>query len=129
MLRNYIDSVIKQTISSLSDIYSPELLEVHQEHIINPKDLDKYMRYNYRERREILSQNILQYLYRKLEIKDIKTDAFKHALISGEEVVYIGTSGDEPHIEVINPLGFFYHKSGEKQSGYKKLCMLDTLLL
>jgi hypothetical protein len=121
MLRNYIDSVIKQTISSLSDIYSPELLEVHQEHIINPKDLDKYMRYSYRERREILAQNILQYLYRKMDIKDIKTDAFKHALISGEEVVYVGTNGDEPHIEVINPLGFFYHKSGETKWIQKSL--------
>lgn len=121
MLRNYIDSVIKQTISSLSEIYSPELLEVHQDHIIHPKDMDKYMRYSYRERREVLSQSILQYLMRKLEIRDIKTDAFKHALISGEEVVYVGTNGDEPHIEVINPLGFFYHKSGETKWIQKSL--------
>jgi hypothetical protein len=113
MIRNFVYAKMQETLKSINTLYTPDLLEQIGEEILTPEEIQKYVKYNYRERREILSENILNYLIKRLHIKDKKNDAFKHGLISGEEVVYIGTNNGEPHIEVINPLGVFYHKSPE----------------
>lgn len=113
MIRNYVYAKMQETLQSINTLYSPELLDELGEEILTPEQIKQYVKYNYRERREILSENILNYLLKRLHIKDKKNDAFKHGLISGEEVVYIGTNNGEPYLEVINPLGVFYHKSPE----------------
>jgi hypothetical protein len=113
LYRNYIYSQLQETVKSIGAAYVPELVDTMTEHILPPEDIEKYMKYSYRERREILAENILNYLTRKLSLKDKKNDAFKHALIAGEEIIYVGTNNGEPHLEVINPLGVFYHKSPE----------------
>lgn len=71
------------------------------------------MRTTYLDARERLSSQILRYLLRSLDLKDLMNDGFKHACISGEEIVYITTHNNEPSIELVNPLGFFHHKSPE----------------
>jgi hypothetical protein len=121
LIRNFIESSIKNTIASISDMYSKEFLETSSDSIVDPAQIQKYMRYDYRERREILAQQVLNYLTRKLDLKDLKTDAFKHALISGDEILYVGELNGEPNIQVVNPLGFFYHKSGEEKWIQKSL--------
>lgn len=115
MIKNYIYSTIQKTLQSIKGAYVPELVEDMSQQIMPPDEVQKYMQYTYRDRRETLSDRILQYLYRSLSIRDKKSDAFKHALISGEEIVYVGVENKEPILEVINPLGFFYHKSGENK--------------
>lgn len=113
MLRNYIYSQLQATIKSVSELYSPDLLEGISEDILPPEETQKFMKYSYRERREILGEKTLQYLQKQLDIKDIKNDAFKHGLISGEEIVYVGVSNGDPFIAPVNSLGAFYHKSAE----------------
>lgn len=113
MIRNFIFSKLQETLSQIEGAYVPELVEQMSAEIMPPEQINTYMKMNYRDRRESLSERILQYLHRKLSIKEKKSDGFKHGLIAGEEIVYVGTSNGEPILEVINPLGFFYHKSGE----------------
>lgn len=115
MTRNYIYSVIQKNIQAAQGAYIPELVDQMSQEILPPDQINKYMKHTYRDRREALSDRILQYLYRSLAIKEKKSDAFKHALISGEEIVYVGAENGNPILEVINPLGFFYHKSGENK--------------
>ena len=67
----------------------------------------------FQDSREIASNKILNYLSRTLSVKDKKNDAFKHGLISGEEIVYVGESNGLPIVDIVNPLSFFYHKSPE----------------
>lgn len=113
MLRNYIYSQLQETIKSVSEMYAPDLLEQVTGEILPPEETQKFMKYSYRERREILGEKTLQYLQKSLDIKDLKNDAFKHGLISGEEIVYVGVSNGEPYIAPVNSLGAFYHKSAE----------------
>lgn len=115
MVRNYIYDSLQKTIQSIQGSFVPQLVEQMTAEIMPPDQVDKYMRFSYRDRRETLSDRLLQYLYRYLSIRDKKSDAFKHALISGEEIVYVGVENDNPVLEVVNPLGFFFHKSGENK--------------
>jgi hypothetical protein len=121
MFRNYIYSQLQNTLKSLETMYPPDLLEDISGDIMPPEDVSKYMKYDYRERREILGEKILQYLQKKLDIKDVKNDGFKHGLISGEEIIYVGVNNGEPFLSPVNSLGAFYHKSGEQKWIQKSL--------
>lgn len=111
MLRNYIYSVIQQTLEEFQ--LSPEEPLFDPSTLIDPSELDSYMSTSYLSSKEILASKLLQYLTRSLSLKDLKNDAFKHGLISGEEIIYVGKFNNEPHVEVLNSLGVFYHKSPE----------------
>lgn len=115
MLRNYIYSQLQSAIQATETMYPPDLLEDISTDIMPPEEIAKYMKYNFRERREILGEKLLQYLQKKLDIKDLKNDGFKHGLISGEEIVYVGIENGEPVLYPVNSLGAFYHKSGEQK--------------
>jgi len=135
MYRNYVYSKLQETLQSINALYVPQLVEDMSQEILPPEDVQKYIKYNYRERREILSENILNYLTKKLHIKDKKSDGFKHGLIAGEEIVYVGTTNGEPSIEIINPLGIFYHKSPETKwiqdslyAGYRTYMTIGEVL-
>lgn len=128
MLREYIYSQIQNTISS---IYSQEEAQT----AMNPDEINKFMKYNYLEAREVTASKILEYLWKKLNIDLIKNESFKHGLISGYEFIYVGRQNDEPHIEVLNPLGVFYHKSPEVMyiqdgmyAGYKTYMTVADIL-
>lgn len=135
MYRNYIYAKLQETLQSINALYVPQLVEDMSQEILPPEDVQKYIKYNYREKREILSENILNYLIKKLHLKDKKSDAFKHGLIAGEEIVYVGTNNGDPYLEVINPLGVFYHKSPETKwiqdslyAGYRTYMTIGEVL-
>lgn len=113
MLRKYVLSQLQPIIQQIQPMFAPDELQGEMDKILPPEEIDKYMKYNYREAREILATKILDYLKKSLSIADIKNDAFKHGLISGEELAYVGIRQDNPFLEVLNPLGCFYHKSPE----------------
>lgn len=110
LLREYLNQQIQSVIASISEAY-PQGQEPQQ--VMDPATIDRYMKTSYLESREILASKILNYLLKQQSIQDKKNDAFKHALISGEEFVYVGVDQKEPYVEVLNPLGVFYHKSAE----------------
>lgn len=113
LLRKFVYSKIQETIKSISNMYAPELLQEETEKLMDPQEVDRYMSTKYLEAREIMASKILQYFIKHAKIQDKKNDAFKHALISGDEIIWVGEVNNEPVVDVINPLGFFCHKSSE----------------
>jgi hypothetical protein len=114
LIRQYIEAQVERTIQSLSSLYEdPERLEEMTANVLDPRQIDLYFKTTYLDAKERLSSQILRYLIRSHDIQDKKNDAFKHACISGKEVVYVSTFHSEPVLEIVNPLGFFHHKSPE----------------
>ena len=113
LYRNYVYSQLQESIQRISGMYSPQLLEEINTPIIDPKDVKKYMAHTYQDAREILASKILNYLIIADDVVDKKNDAFKHALIAGEEVLYVESEVDNPTVKIVNPLNFFYHASPE----------------
>jgi len=76
------------------------------------KELDKYMRYTYRDVRELTANRILKYLEyeQKLLIKFNK--GFEDLLIAGEEIYRVDIIGDNPVVERVNPLHLFTLRNG-----------------
>jgi hypothetical protein len=111
LFRNYVHAKIQEVLTSLN--INPEESLFDEASLVDPQDVDKYMSTHFLDAKEILGSKILLYLDRKLSLKDMKNDAFKHGLISGEELVYVGKRNGEPYVEVLNPLGVFFHKSPE----------------
>jgi hypothetical protein len=113
LLHQFVMSEMQTTIQQVIPNFDPELVQNTSERIMNPEEINRYMKLNYSEAREIKANKLLNYLNRYLLIPEYKNDSYKHGLISGVEVAYIGVHNNEPSVEVINPLGFFYHKSPE----------------
>lgn len=115
LLRQFIMAEIQKVIMPLlpNPEEDPEGYQQKFQDLIPPEQLEQHMSTEYMEAREHLANQILQYLMRKESIIEKKNDAFKHGLISGEEFVWVGVRNGEPTIDVLNPLGVFYHKSPE----------------
>ena len=112
LLHAYISSQVQQLITEVSNQQiKPELVQQEVDKIMPPKEIAKYMATTYLDSKEILASKLLTYFTKKLALPEIKNDAFKHGLLSGDEIVWVGLEGDSPTVQVINPLGFFYHKS------------------
>lgn len=106
---NHRDNLLREYVmAQIKSIFSEEEIKV-----MDPLEIQKYMNTTYLDAREILTNKLLKYYERALDIPDRKNDSFKHNLISGYEFVYVGSHNNEPVLENINPLGFFYHKSPE----------------
>lgn len=98
-----------------------EQLQAEADKILSPEQIEKYMTTSWRDGVEIMMDQLLQWFNKKLRIRKMKNDGFKHALISGEEFAWVGIVNGEPIIELINPVKMFYHKSSEieyVQDGY-----------
>lgn len=80
---------------------------------LTPPEVKKYMARDHQDPAEALSHQILEYLIKKQDIKMKFNKAWKHGLISGREVFWVGTVNGEPTLKVINPLHFDYDKSAE----------------
>lgn len=76
-----------------------------------PEEVRKYMVREHQDPAEALANQLLEYLIRKQNIKDKFNKAWKHALIAGEEIYWVGILNGEPSIRVVNPLYFDYDKS------------------
>jgi hypothetical protein len=103
---------MQTAIQSVLPNFPQELVESGAP-VMDPEEINRYMNTTYQEAREIKANKLLKHFFKQYSIPEIKNDAYKHALISGVEVVYLGIYNNEPSIEIINPLGFFYHKSPE----------------
>lgn len=127
MIKEYtINSVmqpIKQELElqSMAETQGRELSEEEQRQISEqvakeletrtPEEVKKYMIREHQDPAEALAHQILEYIIRKENVKDKFNKAWKHALIAGEEIYWVGILNDEPRLKVINPLYFDYDKS------------------
>ena len=71
---------------------------------ITPAEIEKYMRYNYKTISEEAAFHSLNYLKEKLNIQNEFLKGWKDALISSEEIYYVGVVNGEPSLERVNPL-------------------------
>ena len=65
----------------------------------------------YKDVVENTAYHTLSYLREKLNIDNEFIKGWKDALISGNEIYYVGVQNDEPYMERVNPLFFSYDKS------------------
>lgn len=80
---------------------------------MTPPEVKKYMKREHQDPAEALSHQILEYLMQKEDIKMKFNKAWKHGLISGREIFWVGVVNGEPVLRVVNPIKFDYDKSPE----------------
>ena len=80
-----------------------------------PEEVRRYMQRNHQDPAEALGHQLLEYLIQKLRIQDVFNDAWKHALLSGIEVCWIGEGAEAPMLKVVNPLAFDYDRSPDNK--------------
>jgi hypothetical protein len=61
--------------------------------------------------KEIIANKIIKWAWNTMNLKQIKNECFKDALITDEEMVYVGVERNRPIINKINPLFILYQKS------------------
>ena len=88
--------------------------QVQQElQTMTPDEVKKYMERDHQDPAEALAHQLLQYLIQKEDIKMKFNKAWKHGLISGREIFWVGAYNGEPTVKIVNPLRFDYDKSPE----------------
>ena len=79
--------------------------------VMPPEQIAKYMDKDYKDVVENTAYHSLVYLREKLGIDNEFIKGWKDALISGQEVYYVGVLNQEPYMERVNPMYFSYDKS------------------
>ena len=105
----------------IQDIYklSPEQQQQMQQQVEErvqfktPKEIEEYLRKDYRSPAETQAQQLTDYLMQELDVKFVTDEGFKHLLIAGEEIFYVGVRHNEPVLELINPMKFEYDASND----------------
>ncbi len=77
---------------------------------ITPKEIEKYLKYNYKTIAEETAYHALNYLRQKLNLDNEFLKGWRDGLISTEEIYYVSTINGEPFLERVNPLNCDYDK-------------------
>ncbi len=102
MQTEYKQMILQYLINTLnSDVQDDDYLA----------DLQRYMKFSYKNIAEETAYNALNYLKEKLNITNEFLKGWKDALIAGEELYYIGILNGEPTFERVNPLYSDYDRS------------------
>ena len=101
------------------DLTTEEKQRIEQEvaqklQTMTPQEVKKYMAREHQDPAEALAHQLLQYLIQKENINMKFNKGWKHGLISGKEIFWVGIVNGEPILKVVNPLNFDYDKSSEK---------------
>ena len=102
--------------SALMAQMGPEEQQQFQEQLQNgeimpPEQIAKYMDKDYKDVVENTAYHTLTYLREKLGIDNEFIKGWKDALISGQEVYYVGVLNSEPYMERVNPMYFSYDRN------------------
>lgn len=77
------------------------------------RDQNKYIKFNYRDRRERMASQVLRYGYAKHMMKEMFSRSFEDLLIGSEEIADADIVGGEPILRKLNPLNLFTIRSSE----------------
>ena len=123
LLKDYVYQTIMQRVqqeaqtelaaSAPQESQDPQQMQQQMQQAIQaktPKEIEEYMRREYQDIKEIQGQKILNYIEKKLHLRQKFNKGWKHALIAGEEVYWTGVVNGEPEMRVVNPLYFDYDK-------------------
>lgn len=72
----------------------------------------KWMKFNYRDRRELMASQIIHYGYISQNMKETFSKCFEDLLVQGEEIICTEIAGGEPILRKINPLNMFTIRGG-----------------
>lgn len=76
-----------------------------------PPEVGLYMEREHQDPAEVLSHQILEYIIEEQNIKEKFNLGWKHGLISGKEIFWVGEVNGKPTLKVINPLRFDYDRN------------------
>ena len=110
------EMLMQYMMSAIMAKMDPEHQQQFQQQLQNgeimpPEQIAKYMDSTYKDVVENTAYHTLSYLREKLNIDNEFIKGWKDALISGNEIYYVGVQNDEPYMERVNPLFFSYDKS------------------
>lgn len=80
---------------------------------MTPPEVKRYMQREHQDPAEALSHQLLEYLIEKEDLKMKFNKAWKHGLISGREIFWVGVINGKPTVKVVNPLNFCHDDTGE----------------
>ena len=80
---------------------------------MTPPEVKKYMAREHQDPAEALAHQLLQFLNQKENVRMKFNKGWKHGLISGKEIYWVGSVNGDPILKVINPLNFDYDRSSE----------------
>lgn len=103
LIEQYITSLVQKTLAEQG------LNQQQIEESLTPEQIQEYMM-SYKDTREVMAQQFLNYLLPKEKVKEKFYKGWKHALIAGVEVYWVGIVNGEPVLRPINPLFFYYDK-------------------
>jgi hypothetical protein len=72
----------------------------------------KWMKFNYRDRRELMASQIIYYGYHTQNMKETFSKCFEDLLVASEEISVCEIVGGEPILRKANPLNMFTLRSG-----------------
>lgn len=73
---------------------------------MTPHEVKRYMEREHQDPAEVLATQLLNYIVQKEDVMMKFNKAWKHALISGKSIFWVGMVGDKPSLRVVNPLRF-----------------------
>lgn len=76
-----------------------------------PDEVRRYMARQHQDPAEVQCHQILEYLIQKEKVSEKFNKGWKHSLISGQEIYWVGIINGEPAMRVVNPLFFDHDKS------------------
>lgn len=76
-----------------------------------PDHVKKYMQREHQDPVEVMSQQLLEYLIQKCDLKRKFNDAFKYGLLSAKGLMYVGILNGEPEVWNVNSMRFTCEKS------------------
>ena len=109
MLLDYVQSAMMAKLSPEDQQRFQEGLQSGE--IMPPEAIQRYLTREYKDIAEITAFHTINYLRYKNNIDHEFVKGLKDALISGEEIYYIGIINGEPVLEKVNPKYFDYENS------------------
>jgi hypothetical protein len=104
MQSEYKKMILQYLVSTLNQIDQPDEAQQGEQPEDYLADLQKYMKYSYKNIAEDTAYNALNYLKEKLNLTNEFLKGWKDALVAGEELYYVGVLNGEPVFERVNPL-------------------------
>lgn len=96
------------------------LAQIQKEGDINKKELEsqienyqQYMTYEWQDQLSRRARHIVNYLYKKNNLKDVFSRGFEDVLIAGEEIYCVDIISGEPVLRRVNTLNLHTLRSGE----------------
>lgn len=80
-----------------------------------PEHIKKYMQREYQDPAELQGIHLIKYLTQKCDLQRKFNNVYKHGLLSGKEIVYVGQFNGEPDAWEINPKRFNHDRSPDVQ--------------